>query len=286
MRVLVAGATGYLGGYVAREFKARGCFVRVLTRDRGRLGDLAGLVDEVFEGEITKPETLTGVCDGADYVFSSVGITRQKDGLSFWDVDYHGNRHLLDEAQRAGVRKFVYVSVMNGPKLRHMAIVDAHEQFVEDLAASGLDYAVVRPTGYFSDMRDFFEMAGHGRVYLFGDGMHSMNPIHGADLAKVCADAVAGDQTEVPAGGPDVLTYRDIARLALEARGMAIKIISVPEWVARLLPKIVKVFHKRSGQTLEFLTTMLVSDTIAPTHGTHTLRAHFQALADQAQAKP
>ncbi|MCB1155290.1 hypothetical protein KDL45_16650, partial [bacterium] len=65
-----------------------------------------------------------------------------------------------------------------------------------------------------------------------------------------------------------------------------LKIISVPEWVARLLPKIVKVFHKRSGQTLEFLTTMLVSDTVAPTHGTHTLRAHFQALADQAQTKP
>ena len=55
---------------------------------------------------------------------------------------------------------------------------------------SGLDYAVIRPTGYFSDMSENLKMAKSGRVYLIGDGYHKINPIHGADLAKVCVDAV------------------------------------------------------------------------------------------------
>lgn len=46
-----------------------------------------------------------------------------------------------------------------------------------------MDYCIVRPTGFFSDMKDFLDMAKDGRVYLFGNGQLKMNPIHGEDLA-------------------------------------------------------------------------------------------------------
>jgi uncharacterized protein YbjT (DUF2867 family) len=42
--------------------------------------------------------------------------------------------------------------------------------FVEQLKKSGLDYCVVRPNGFFSDMTDFYKIARKGRVYLFGNG--------------------------------------------------------------------------------------------------------------------
>jgi uncharacterized protein YbjT (DUF2867 family) len=83
-RVLVAGATGYLGGFVAREFKARGYFVRVLARSTKKVNHLRDATDEIVEAEITRPETLEHICDGVDVVFSSIGITRQKDGLTFF----------------------------------------------------------------------------------------------------------------------------------------------------------------------------------------------------------
>ena len=158
-RVLVAGATGYLGGFVAREFKQRGWFVRALVRSSGQADSLREIADEIVEGQVTRPETLEHVCDGIEVIFSSVGITRQKDGLTFRDVDYQGNLNLLDAARGAGVTKFIYVSVCNGPKLRRLDIVDAHEAFVDKLEASDIEYAVLRPTGYFSDMGEFFEMA-------------------------------------------------------------------------------------------------------------------------------
>ena len=106
-RVLVAGSTGYLGGFVCRELAARGHFVRALARSPEKLAPLRDSLDEIVEAEITQPETLGHICDGIDVVFSSVGITRQKDGLTFRDVDYQGNKNLLEAALRAQVRKCV-----------------------------------------------------------------------------------------------------------------------------------------------------------------------------------
>ena len=227
-RILVAGATGYLGGFVGREFKSRGHFVRVLARSPHKLDYMKDEIDEIVKGEITEPMSIKGICEGIDVVFSSIGITRQKGKLTFKDVDYQGNKNLLEVAQKAGVKKFIYVSVFNGPNLPHLAIVKAHEDFVDELKASGMDYAVIRATGYFSDMEEFFNMAKKGRVYLFGPGNNRMNPIHGADLAKICADAMEGKEQEIDIGGPEVLTYREIAELALETQGKSIKIFSIP----------------------------------------------------------
>ena len=280
-RVLIAGATGYLGGFVAREFKDRGHFVRALVRSSRKVGALWDSTDEIVRGEITRPETLEHVCDGIDAVFSSVGITRQKDGLTFRDVDYQGNKNLLDEALRAGVRKFVYVSAVNGPSLRHLDIVAAHEDFVDELKASGIEYAVLRPTGYFSDMGEIFAMAKKGRVWLIGDGTNRVNPIHGADLARACAGAIEGRETEIDVGGPETVTWNEAAELAFEVLGRPARISHVPGWLMWAVVRLVRVFNRHQGELLAFFTTMATTDVVAPAVGVHTLESHFRELNEQ-----
>jgi uncharacterized protein YbjT (DUF2867 family) len=277
-RILVAGATGYLGGFVAREFKSQGHFVRVLARSPGKLNSLDPAPDEIVQGEITRPETIAHVCDDIDIVFSSVGITRQRDKLTFRDVDYQGNKNLLEVALRAGVQKFVYVSVFNGPNLTHLAIVKAHEDFVAALKTSGIDYAVVRPTGYFSDMTEFLKMAQKGRIYLIGKGANHCNPIHGADLAKACVDAVEGERQEIDVGGPQIMSYREIAELAFASLGKNPRISSVPFWLMKATVALTKIFSKHQGELLAFFTTAMTSDVVAPSIGTHTLKDHYQGL--------
>ena len=274
-RVLVAGATGYLGGFVSQELKVRGHFVRALTRSSNKLDDLRELLDEIVVGEVTRPETLEHVCDGIDVVFSSVGITSQKDRLTFHDVDYQGNKNLLEVAVKAGVKKFIYVSVFNGPNLPHLDIVKAHEDFVDTLKASGINYAVLRPTGFFSDMGEFLEMAKKGRVYLIGRGSNKVNPIHGADLAVSCVDAIEGEKQEIDVGGPELLTYREIAELAFQSLGKPARITVVPVWIMKLAIAVTKLFSKHQGELLAFFTTAMTSDVVAPTTGTRSLRAHF-----------
>ena len=277
-RILVAGSTGYLGGFVCRELEARGHFVRALARSPEKLVSLRDSLGEVVEAEITRPETLEHVCDGIDAVFSSVGITRQKDGLTFRDVDYQGNRNLLDVALRAGVRKFVYVSTVNGPRLRHLDIVDAHEAFVEELEASDVDHTVVRPTGYFSDMSEVLEMARKGRVWLIGPGTNRVNPIHGADLAVVCADAIDSGETEIAIGGPQTMTWQEVAGIAFKLLGLPAKVTCVPEWLMWPVVRLTRLFNRHQAELLAFFTTMATTDVVAPPTGIHTLQQYFEDL--------
>jgi uncharacterized protein YbjT (DUF2867 family) len=277
-RVLLAGATGYLGGFVLRVLKRRGHFVRALARSPERV--LAAEPDEVACAEITRPETLAGVCDGMECVFSSIGITRQHDGLTWRDVDYRGNLNLLRVAGAAGVSRFVYVSLFDGARLRHLDIVAAHEDFVDELKASGLQWIVIRPTGYFSDLEEVYDMAGRGRVYLFGRGEHRANPIHGEDLASVCADAIEASEggREIDVGGPRVFAWREIAEIALAARGQPQRITSIPTWAVHPVVALLRPFRRHRAELLRFFMTTATRDFVAPATGVHDLEKFYRDL--------
>lgn len=290
--VLVAGATGYLGKFAVQAFKQRGYRVKVLTRSRERLGEpgpftapalTAADMDEVFVGELTRPETLAGVMDGVDWVFSSVGISRQRDGLTFEQVDYQCNRNLIDLCAGSGVTRFIYVSMQGAGEIGHLAITQAHERVVADLAASGLEYRIVRPCGYFSDMGVLYDMARKGRAFLVGEGNNRMNPIHGRDLAHVCVDAAEGDTVEVEAGGPDIMTQREAAELAFEVAGNPARITVVPIWLARGLVQCIALLSTQFGDLAEFIVTAGEIDGVGPRRGSTTLRSYFEYLHAQAE---
>ena len=150
--VLVAGATGYLGKYVTKKFKNSGYWVRVLGRDNHKLDTLNEHYDENFIAEVTDKNSLVGVCKDIDIVFSSIGITKQKDGLTYMDVDYKANKNLLDEALESGVKRFIYISVFGIDKLKNLKAIQAKLKFESALKDSGIDYTVIYPNGFFSDM--------------------------------------------------------------------------------------------------------------------------------------
>ena len=131
-RVMVAGATGYLGHFLVRTLHERGYWVRALSRSEEKLSEIRSAVDEVFIGEVTKPETLRGVGDNVSVVISAIGITRQKDGFTYQDVDYQGNVNLLKEALASGARKFIYVSALIAKDMQDLKIVQAKEGFVKE----------------------------------------------------------------------------------------------------------------------------------------------------------
>ena len=222
-RVLVAGATGYLGSFIVKELKRRGYWVRALVRDTRKAEPVRQAADDLFVGEATQPETLEGICEGIDTVISSLGITKQKDGFTYMDVDYQANRNLLDKSIEENVARFMYISVFNAHKLRYLAIVKAKEKFAGELKKAGIEHIIVRPNGFFSDMSEFFNMAKRGRVYLFGNGQCRGNPIHGEDLARACVERLGSNGGEFDIGGPEILTQNEIAAQSLRSAGKKAK---------------------------------------------------------------
>lgn len=280
MKILLAGATGYLGGHIAETLMRRGHALRVVVRDANRLSPSVRAAAEVIEAEITRLMDIAECCAGVDAVISSVGITRQRDELSYFDVDYQANLNLLHEALRSGVQRFVYVSVLHGEQMQELKICAAKEQFVRRLKCSGLDYCVVRPNGFFSDMEAVVDMARRGRVGLFGNGELRANPIHGADLAEVCVDALAGDEHEIAVGGPEILTQNQIVEAAFAALGQPVRMAHLPACTADVCRWLLQRLAPESVHgPLEFLLTVMTRDMLAPPHGQRRLAAHFAELA-------
>lgn len=282
-RILVAGASGHLGRHVVRELRRQGYLVRAMSRSPERLGALRAEADETAVADLAAPATLRAACEGVDVVFSCAGASMSlkdfRDRTGFAEVDYRGNLNLLEQAMEAGVGKMVYVSLFGGEELARTAYAGAHERFVRALGESGLPHTVVRPTGFFSFLDEILEMARAGRGPVLGSGEARTNPIHEADLAEVCAAAVTSGEREIPVGGPEVYTRREIVEIAFEAVGRAPKLIHVPPWTMRAAGAMAGLANPRIGALLEFGTLVSQVDAVAPAHGTRDLRGYFRERA-------
>jgi uncharacterized protein YbjT (DUF2867 family) len=280
-KVLLAGITGYLGSYIAKELQKKAYTVRAIARNPKKLTQKNIETNKVIKAEVTQPDSIKESCKDIDVVISTVGITRQKDRLTYMDVDYQANMNLLQQAKMSGVEKFIYVSVLNGENLKHLKICDAKERFVEQLERSGLDYCIIRPNGFFSDMAEFYAMAKKGRIYLFGNGELKTNPIHGEDLAVVCVDAIEKTNQEIKIGGPETFTHNEIATTAFEAIGVKPIITHIPDWVRAAILKMVRIFTgSKVYGPIEFFLTVMAIDMLAPEYGKHTLKEYFTNLND------
>ena len=235
--ILVAGATGYLGRFIVAELHRRGYQVRALVRDLGRAESpgiygspsLTGLVADWCIGDVTNPHVTADLAHGVTGIISALGVTRQK--ADPWDIDYRANLAILDSARRHGVNNFCYVHAL-GAEHCPARITRAKTAFVRELQESEITAQVISPTGYFSDMAQVLDMARRGRVVLLDDAVR-INPIHGLDVAGACVDRhVAEVSGEWRIGGPEILTWREVAECAFRTLGRPARITVLPR-VAR-----------------------------------------------------
>ena len=285
-RILLAGSTGYLGGYILKELLNNGYETRTVVRNEKKLPKsiIENSKVEIITATLTNSKSIENCCRNMNTVISTVGITNQKDGLTYMDVDYQANINLLEEAKRNGVKKFIYISVLDGDLLTKLKICEAKEKFVTALKKSGLDYCIIRPNGYFSDMSEFYEMAKKGRVYLFGNGEYKVNPIHGADLAKICVNSINSNDKEIRVGGPQTLKHNEIAEIAFSVIGKKNKITHIPNWIRKSILFLLRTFtSSKVYGPVEFFMTVLSMDLTAPEYGTHTLEEFFIELKNGTQ---
>lgn len=277
-RMLVAGASGTLGRHLTRVFKARGWWVRTLCRSHAPAPEGS---DDHHVADVRDTAAMRAACEGIDAVFSAVGasITMAPRPWSpdFRAIDYRGNLALLQAAREAGVGRFGYASVFRTPALRNLEYVRAHVDFEDALQDSGLAYTIVQPTGYFSAFSVIPRIVRYGIAPLIGDGSARTNPIHEADLAEVCANALEAGEAIVPVGGPDIFTRQEVFDMAFAASQKKPRYVPLPAFVMGVNRLLIAPFDPRLSQLLAFFERVSTTDIVAPPFGNHRLPAYLKA---------
>jgi uncharacterized protein YbjT (DUF2867 family) len=283
-RILVAGASGFLGRHVVRELGARGYGVRALIRDPDKRGLIEGTQDTIAIDLLDAEAQAHNAMEGIDIVLSAAGqpctLQRIADRCSFRQVDPHINLTLLRAAIAQGVRKFVYVTVLAGPQLHELDYVAAHEQFVDELEASPIDYTVVRANGFFYSYIDLLDFARRGLAISFADGKAHSNPIHEADLALVCVEAIESRYPEIDVGGPETITRREEIELAFAAVERKVRVLRVPGPLLKAVLPLIRLGDRRRAEMLEFLAAISATDVLAPEQGSRRLGDYLREHAE------
>jgi len=111
MKVLVTGATGFLGGWLVRRLLAEGHDIRIIRRAKA-VDDLAELPIESVPGDVTDVESLRAACRGVDTVFHLAGVIgySRRERRAMEEVNVGGTANVIAACRDAGVRKLVYAS--------------------------------------------------------------------------------------------------------------------------------------------------------------------------------
>jgi nucleoside-diphosphate-sugar epimerase len=114
-RALVTGATGKVGGAVARALLDRGDEVRALVRDPARAAELLPTGVELVRGDVTEPDTVPAAVAGCELVFNAMGFPEQwlRDESVFDRVNARGTETVVRAAAAAGVRRVVHTSTID-----------------------------------------------------------------------------------------------------------------------------------------------------------------------------
>jgi uncharacterized protein YbjT (DUF2867 family) len=220
----VTGSTGFVGRHVAKELCSRGLKVRCLARASSELTPLAGLDAEVYRRDVTNEISLEAALQGVETVVHLVAIIRQTKDATFEGINLAGTSNLLQAARKNGVKRFIYMSNLGAACDQRFPLLHNKWRAEEEVRNSGIDFVILRPSVIFGRGDGFVSvLAGIIKrmpfVPLIGSGKTKFQPISVEDVATCVAQSLDDKRTTnqiVPLGGPEYLTYEEIADLIIE----------------------------------------------------------------------
>ncbi len=276
MKVVLAGAFGNLGADILKALAGAGH--EVVAADMA-VREIEGVSCETRVIDVTKPETLKGLCEGADAVVTTVGLTRTSATITNYDIDYQGNVNLLEEATRAGVKRFVYISVIKADSDPNVPMLHAKAMFEEKLKESGLTWVIHRPTGYFYDIaKVFMPMIEKGTVTLLGKQDVHANVIDTPDFADFIVYHLTDENKTYDVGGKETYSYEEMAKMFFEAAGKPAVIKRAPVFLFDVLALVNK--WKKNGKEaiIRFSKWTLTHELVGrDTWGEHSFREYIKS---------
>jgi uncharacterized protein YbjT (DUF2867 family) len=253
--ILIVGASGQLGSVVAERLLAQGKAVRAMTRTPANVEHLRQHGAEVVLGDLRNPASLASACQGVEVVVAAAHALVGKGDNNPQTVDAAGHRHLIDAAKVAGVQHFVFLSVLGASPSAPLEFFRIKYHTEEYLRASGLSFTILR-CGAFMDLwgqligRPLLE---HGNTTIFGRGTNPINFVAVEDVARFVLTALhdpRAPQKVIGVGGPENLTFNQVADLFERKRGRSAKKQHVPLPLMRVLAHVMPLINPALGRQI------------------------------------
>lgn len=213
---LVTGATGDLGRRIVRLLREENTPVRAFVRLTSRYKPLEEEGAEIFIGDLKRDRDIQKACQGVKYVISAHGSNEARGGAL--DLDYRANIDLIDSAKEAGVEHFVFISVLGADReYEDSPVFKAKRQVEKYLEKSGLNYTILRPSGFASNLLPLAERFRQTGIYLsIGNLKNRTSVVSTDDLAQIAVDSVMVEGARnqiIPVGGPKVLAREEVPQI-------------------------------------------------------------------------
>ena len=249
--VAVVGAAGFLGRRVVRRLADRGLAVRALMRHPGQASVISrpekGLqgVEPVY-ADIRDVGELETALDGATSLIHLAAILRERRGATLASVNEEGADNVYKAAARAGIGRAVHVSVVGAAKDSPAPYMASRWRGEQIALKSKINPSILRLSALFGEGDEFTNaLAAFVRLgplmVVAGSGKALFQPLAADDAAEAIARAVANaDESPVESGqtvelgGPETMTYNDIADAVAEAMGRRLVKLHMP--IALLTP--------------------------------------------------
>jgi uncharacterized protein YbjT (DUF2867 family) len=238
VKVLVTGATGFIGPHIVQALVDAGHTVRVLEREPGKSSALPS--HEAVRGDMTDPESLVRAVEGVEVVVHLVAIlTGRRE--QFERIMEQGTRDLVAAAQEAGVRRFVLMSAIGAEHKDLVPYFHAKWEQEQAVKASGLEHVIFRPSFVFGRGRgallQFSQIAKLPVTPIIGPGTQRIQPIWVDDVAAYFLAGVerpeAANRT-FEIGGPDAVTWNEFWSRLKQALGARRPTLHLPFGLMRV----------------------------------------------------
>jgi len=283
-KVILFGGTGNLGKAIARELKEQGYNLTIVLRNEKKTKALSDLTSKFIIADVCNKATLENILNDQEIVISALGKSvspNDKSKTTFKEVDYDANLNILNEAKKAGVKKFIYISAYQSEKYLNLEYFKVHHDFSELLKKSGIDYSIIKPPAIFSAFIDIIEMAKKGKLVNIGKGEKKTNPIFEGDLAKVTVESIKQSNSTIEAGGKTIYTRRQLNEIVQNQVGNGKKIRNVPIGIFKLVLPVIKIVNKNTYDKFAFFTEVMGHDTIAPQIGEKTFEEYVEEKVNE-----
>src|SRR5208283_1431366 len=193
----------------------------------------------VFPYSFDRPEELRRSLEGAAALINTYWVRFPRGPANFENA-VRNTRTLIEAAKAAGVKRIVHVSIANPSLDSALGYYKGKAEVEQAVIASGLSYAIVRPTVIFGAedilINNIAWFIRHFPVFgIPGDGRYGVRPIYVEDMARLMVDAAAQKENTVfDAVGPETFTFEELVRLIAGEVGRPVHIVRMPVALAYL----------------------------------------------------